>query len=169
MIPIISITTRPDHGSLDIYQDQVFQGELIYDFGRTEDIPSGLSGTLLFGYEKSDFTEYGYLGTEWHYSWFNKYTERYYSWYAALGTFLNGYTAESGVFKVEVSILVVYTICPGIGYVFIVTWITCWESRGIRMIIFISRMLTFEDLIPIPLVGHNDSPLQCPQRCSCLT
>lgn len=52
------------------------------------------------GTRRSDFTKYGYLGTEWHYSWFNKYTERYHSWYAALGTFLNGYTAESGVFKV---------------------------------------------------------------------
>ncbi len=87
-------------GALTFTKIKYFKANLIYDFGRTEDIPSGLSGTLLFGYEKSDFTEYGYLGTEWHYSWFNKYTERYYSWYAALGTFLNGYTAESGVFKV---------------------------------------------------------------------
>ncbi|MFR7879523.1 MAG: hypothetical protein ACLU4J_25765, partial [Butyricimonas paravirosa] len=87
-------------GALTFTKIKYFKANLIYDFGRTEDIPSGLSGTLLFGYEKSDFTEYGYLGTEWHYSWFNKYTERYYAWYAALGTFLNGYTAESGVFKV---------------------------------------------------------------------
>ena len=155
-------------GALTFTKIKYFKANLIYDFGRTEDIPSGLSGTLLFGYEKSDFTEYGYLGTEWHYSWFNKYTERYYSWYAALGTFLNGYTAESGVFKVG-SQYISRTICPGTDCAFIVMWIMCWESRGIRMIIFISRMLTSGDLIPIPLVGHNDSPLQCPQRCSCLT
>lgn len=86
-------------GALTFTKIKYFKANLIYDFGRTEDIPSGLSGTLLFGYEKSDFTEYGYLGTEWHYSWFDKYNEEFYSWYAALGTFLNGYTAESGVFK----------------------------------------------------------------------
>ena len=50
--------------------------------------------------------------------------------------------------KLEVSILVVYTICPGTDCAFIVMWIMCWESRGIRMIIFISRMLTSGDLIP---------------------
>ena len=86
-------------GALTFTKIKYFKTNLVYDFGRTEDIPSGLSGTLLFGYEKSDFTEYGYLGTEWRYSWFNKYTERFYSWYAAYGTFLNGYTAESGVLK----------------------------------------------------------------------
>lgn len=86
-------------GALTFTKIKYFKANLIYDFGRTEDIPSGLSGTLLFGYEKSDFTEYGYLGTEWHYSWFDKYADKFYSWYAALGTFLNGYTAESGVFK----------------------------------------------------------------------
>ena len=37
------------------------------------------------------------------------------------------------------------------------------------MIIFISRMLTSGDLIPIPLGGHNDFLPPCPQRCSCLT
>ena len=86
-------------GALTCTKIKYFKTNLGYDVGRTEDIPSGLSGTLLFGYEKSDFTEYGYLGTEWRYSWFNKYTERFYSWYAAYGTFLNGYTAESGVLK----------------------------------------------------------------------
>lgn len=86
-------------GALTFTKIKYFKANLIYDFGRTEDIPSGLSGTLLFGYEKSDFTEYGYLGTEWHYSWFDKYKDNFYSWYAALGSFWNGYTAESGVFK----------------------------------------------------------------------
>ena len=55
-------------GALTFTKIKYFKANLIYDFGRTEDIPSGLSGTLLFGYEKSDFTEYGYLGTEWNYS-----------------------------------------------------------------------------------------------------
>lgn len=90
-------------GALTFTKIKYFKTNLVYDFGRAEDIPSGLSGTLLFGYEKSDFSEFGYLGTEWHYSWFNKYTEWYYSMYAALGSFLNGYTVESGVFKAGAS------------------------------------------------------------------
>ena len=77
-----------------------FRANLIYDFGRTEDIPSGLSGTLLAGYERSEFSKYAYLGTEWYYAWFDRERERYYACYAALGGFWNGEAAESCVAKV---------------------------------------------------------------------
>lgn len=80
-----------------------FKTNLIYDFGRTEDVPSGLAGTLLLGYEKSEFSKFGYLGTEWRYSWFNKNSNRFYAFDASLGSFLNGSTLESGVFKLGAS------------------------------------------------------------------
>lgn len=76
-----------------------YKANLIYDFGRTEDIPSGLSGTFLFGFERSEFSRYAYLGTEWHYSWFDKNSDRYYAFYAALGSYWNGNTSERGVIK----------------------------------------------------------------------
>ena len=87
-------------GALTYRKLKYFKANLIYDFGRTEDIPSGLSGTLLFGYEKSEFSKYAYLGMEWYYSWFDKYSDRYYAFYAALGSFWNGHTSERGVVKI---------------------------------------------------------------------
>ena len=89
-------------GGLTYRKLKYYKANLIYDFGRTEDIPSGLSGTLLFGYEKSDFSKYAYLGTEWHYSWFDNARQRYYAFYAALGSFWNGNTSEGGVVKAGV-------------------------------------------------------------------
>ena len=49
------------------------------------------------------FTKNGYIGTEWYYSWFNKYTDRFYAFHAALGSFMDGYDFESGVFKLGAS------------------------------------------------------------------
>ncbi|WP_294142403.1 hypothetical protein [uncultured Sanguibacteroides sp.] len=90
-------------GAIAFMKLKYFKANLIYDFGRTEDIPSGLYGALLYGYERGDFTKNGYLGTEWHYSWFNKYTNRFYAFHAALGSFMDGYDFESGVFKLGAS------------------------------------------------------------------
>ena len=86
-------------GALTYRKLKYYKANLIYDFGRTEDIPSGLSGVLIFGYEKSDFSRYAYLGTEWHYSWFDNENQSYYAFYAALGSYWNGNTSESGVAK----------------------------------------------------------------------
>ena len=61
-----------------------YKANLIYDFGRTEDIPTGLMLSLTTGYEKSEFDNYGYIAGECHYSHFNKYDERYYALEAAL-------------------------------------------------------------------------------------
>ena len=48
-----------------------YKANLIYDFGRTEDIPTGLMLSLTTGYEKSEFDNYGYIAGECHYSHFN--------------------------------------------------------------------------------------------------
>lgn len=66
-----------------------YKANLIYDFGRTEDIPTGLMLSLTTGYEKSEFDNYGYIAGECHYSHFNKYDERYYALEAALGSYVN--------------------------------------------------------------------------------
>lgn len=76
-----------------------YKANLIYDFGRTEDIPTGLYSTFQAGVEKSEFENYGYLGTVYHYSHFNKQTERYYSVQAALSSYLNKDGFQRGFLK----------------------------------------------------------------------
>ncbi|MDR1273026.1 MAG: hypothetical protein LBK12_00605, partial [Odoribacteraceae bacterium] len=88
-------------GAFSYVKLKYFKANLIYDFGRTEEIPSGLLWTFLFGYEKHDFDDLFYLGTNWAYSWYNVHADRFYSLSAALGTFFNDQAVESGLFKVE--------------------------------------------------------------------
>lgn len=78
-----------------------YKANLIYDFGRTEDIPTGLLLNLTTGYEKSEYDEFGYVGAEAYYSHFNKYTERYYGLGISLGSYVSEEGFERGVFKME--------------------------------------------------------------------
>lgn len=80
-----------------------YKANLIYDFGRTEDIPTGLYLSLISGYEKSEFENYGYVGLEGRYSHFNKYTERLYGVEAALGSYVGENGFEQGTFKLGAS------------------------------------------------------------------
>ena len=73
-----------------------YKANLIYDFGRTEDIPTGLYAGVTAGYEHSEFENFGYLGMEYHYSHFNKQSERYYSVEAMVGSYVNDEGFERG-------------------------------------------------------------------------
>lgn len=78
-----------------------YKANLIYDFGRTEDIPTGLYASFIGGFENNEFQKSGYLGMEYRYSHFNKYTERFYSAYAATGSYVNENGFERGFVKLE--------------------------------------------------------------------
>lgn len=80
-----------------------YKANLIYDFGRTEDIPTGLLLNMTTGFEKSEYDNYGYLGAEARYSHFNKFSERYYALQVALGSYLSTAGFERGIVKVEAS------------------------------------------------------------------
>ena len=80
-----------------------YKANLIYDFGRTEDIPTGLMLSLTTGYEKSEFDNYGYIAGVCHYSHFNKYDERYYALEAALGSYVNEDGFTRGTLKLGAS------------------------------------------------------------------
>lgn len=80
-----------------------YKANLIYDFGRTEDIPTGLMLSLTTGYEKSEFDNCGYIAGECHYSHFNKYDERYYALEAALGSYVNEDGFTRGTLKLGAS------------------------------------------------------------------
>lgn len=77
-----------------------YKANLIYDFGRTEDIPTGLYLSSIYGFEKSEFDNYGYLGLEGRYSHFNKITERLYGVEAALGSYVGKDGFERGTFSI---------------------------------------------------------------------
>ena len=65
------------------------------------------------------------------------------------------------------SLLARCTSCPGIGYVFTVTWITCWDSSGIQTIISISKTRIYGVSIPIRYGVNNVFPVPCRQHFSC--
>lgn len=73
-----------------------YKANLIYDFGRTEDIPTGLYAGVTTGFEHSEFENSGYIGMEYHYSHFNTMTERYYSIEALIGSYVNDGGFERG-------------------------------------------------------------------------
>lgn len=77
-----------------------YKANLIYDFGRTEDIPVGLYLGLTGGFEKSEFENYGYVAGQVRYSHFNKYTERYYAISLALGSYVSDEGFERGILKI---------------------------------------------------------------------
>lgn len=78
-----------------------YKANLIYDFGRTEDIPTGLYLSFITGFEKSEFENFGYVGVESRYSHFNKYTERLYGVEASLGSYVGKDGFEQGIFKLK--------------------------------------------------------------------
>lgn len=77
-----------------------YKANLIYDFGRTEDIPAGLSSAFTVGYENNDFRNSTYWGYQLRYSHFDRSTERYYAADAAVGSYLSGGSFQRGLLKV---------------------------------------------------------------------
>lgn len=76
-----------------------YKANLIYDFGRTEDVPAGLFISATGGFEWSEYNNYAYLAAEARYSHFNRHTERYYAFRAALGSYLSTDGFERGMLE----------------------------------------------------------------------
>lgn len=87
------------YSSLVFQKLKYYKANLIYDFGRTEDIPIGLSSALIVGYENNEFRNSTYLGYNVRYAHFNNHTERYYAADMALGSYVNGSGFERGVLR----------------------------------------------------------------------
>lgn len=76
-----------------------YKANLIYDFGRTEDIPSGFYSALTIGYENNDFDDSAYIGYEIRLSHFNFTTERLYSFDFGIGSYANKDGFERGLLR----------------------------------------------------------------------
>ncbi len=87
-------------GSVVFTRLKYYKANLIYDFGRTEDVPAGLSVSAISGFEWSEYNNYAYLEAEAQYSHFNQHTERYYAFKASLGSYLSTSGFERGMLEV---------------------------------------------------------------------
>lgn len=87
------------YAALTFQKLRYYKANLIYDFGRTEDIPAGLSSEFTVGYENNEFRNSTYWGYQIRFSHFNKHTERYYAVDAALSSYLYSGNFERGLFK----------------------------------------------------------------------
>lgn len=76
-----------------------YKANLIYDFGRTEDIPTGLLLGLTCGFENSEYENFGYIGGEGCYAHFNRETERYYAVEAAVGAYVGASGFTRGIVR----------------------------------------------------------------------
>ncbi len=87
-------------GSIVYRKLRYYKANLIYDFGRTEDIPTGFYSAFIFGYENNEFQNSGYIGYECRYSHFDKQTERFYAFDAGIASYINDSGFERGLLKV---------------------------------------------------------------------
>lgn len=87
-------------GSLVYTKIKYYKANLIYDFGKTEDIPTGLFLSATGGFEWSEYNNFVYMAAEARYSHFNKHTERYYAFKAALGSYASVNGFERGMLEV---------------------------------------------------------------------
>lgn len=103
---VTSDTNHFYYNRLDYFMSLVYtkikyyKANLIYDFGRTEDIPTGLLLGLTCGYENSEYENFGYIGGEGQYAHFNQETERYYAIRAAVGAYAGRDGFTRGVVRV---------------------------------------------------------------------
>ncbi|MDL2251843.1 hypothetical protein LJC12_03225 [Odoribacter sp. OttesenSCG-928-J03] len=88
------------YGAVAYRKIRYYKANLIYDFGRTEDIPVGLYMGLITGFENNDFKESVYLGSELKYAYFNRNTDTYHAINAALGSYIYKNKFERSVYRV---------------------------------------------------------------------
>jgi hypothetical protein len=88
-------------GSIAISQRGYYKNNLIYSFGRTEDVPFGLLSALAFGYHKGPVKNRHYLS--FHYSWGKALipSKGYLYLSGDIGSFFHEGSAEQGFVKVS--------------------------------------------------------------------
>lgn len=87
--------------SVSLNQIQYYKSNLIYNFGRTEDIPYGFLTQVTFGYEDREFSHRNYLGFDFQKAiYFNK-SRSYFFNRIAIGGFFNSKRFEQGVLQAQ--------------------------------------------------------------------
>jgi len=81
---------------LSLSQIQYYKSNLIYNFGRTEDIPYGFMSQINIGYEKREFTHRRYLGLDFQKASYIRKSRSYIFNRFAIGGFFNSQRFEQG-------------------------------------------------------------------------
>jgi hypothetical protein len=84
--------------SLSLGRKQYYKSNLIYNFGRTEDIPYGYLAQLTLGFEDREFSYRQYLGLEFQNAKFFKKSRSYFFDRIAIGGYFNSGHFEQGTF-----------------------------------------------------------------------
>ncbi len=69
---------------------RLYQSNLIYNYGKTEDIPYGRLAQILLGYEYDQFEGKAYLGFNYENAHYSEKHKNYYHYGLSAGSFLNG-------------------------------------------------------------------------------
>ena len=85
-------------GSVSLSRDEFDKGRLIFGFGSTEDIPSGLLASFTGGLELGEFEDRGYAAFTLRSAAFRE-RYGYFAWEARIGGFLHANEIEDGVFR----------------------------------------------------------------------
>ena len=83
--------------SLSLSQIQYYKSNLIYNFGRTEDIPYGSLAQITMGYEDREFSHRNYLGLDFQKAIYLNKSRTYFFNRVALGGYFNSKRFEQGV------------------------------------------------------------------------
>lgn len=83
-------------GGISISQTQYYKSNLIYNFGRTEDIPYGFLAQMNFGYEDREYSHRLYLGFDFQKASYIRKTRSYLFNRVAIGGFFNSKRFEQG-------------------------------------------------------------------------
>ena len=87
--------------SISISQIQYYKSNLIYNFGRTEDIPYGFLSQITFGYEDREYSHRNYLGFDFQKTIYLKNSRSYLFNRVALGGYFNSKRFEQGVLTAQ--------------------------------------------------------------------
>ncbi|WP_421920051.1 hypothetical protein [Marinifilum sp.] len=83
-------------GGISISKTQFYKSNLIYNFGRTEDIPYGYLAQMNFGYEDREYSHRYYLGFDFQNATYVRKTRSYLFNRIAIGGFFNSRRFEQG-------------------------------------------------------------------------
>jgi len=87
--------------SLSFNQIQYYKSNLIYNFGRTEDIPYGFLTQLTLGYEDREYSHRNYLGFDFQKAIYLKKSRSYFFNRVAVGGYFNSKKFEQGVLRAQ--------------------------------------------------------------------
>jgi hypothetical protein len=87
--------------SLSLSETQYYKSNLIYNFGRTEDIPYGFLAQVNMGFEYGEYYNRNYLSLDFQRATYFKKSKSYFFSRASIGGYFNAKRFEQGVLQIQ--------------------------------------------------------------------